>query len=195
MAAVRRECRRARPATTASRQTTMTRKQQRLALLVLGMTALAGAMALVLVAFNDNLVFFYSPSELKAKPVAADQRVRIGGQVEANSLSRAADGQGIAFRVTDGSTDVAVVYGGPLPDLFREGQGAVAEGTLRPDGVFAATTVLAKHDEKYMPREVVDALKKSGHWQEGGGPTPQSSPGSRREEGTRGSPDQFRGGG
>ncbi|MBV8589083.1 MAG: cytochrome c maturation protein CcmE [Acetobacteraceae bacterium] len=147
----------------------MTRKQQRLALLVLGMTALAGATALVLVAFNDNLVFFYSPSELKAKPVAADRRVRIGGLVEANSLSRTLDGQGISFRVTDGSTDVAVVYRGPLPDLFREGQGAVAEGTLRPDGVFAATTVLAKHDEKYMPREVVDALKKSGHWQEGGG--------------------------
>src|SRR5215469_580546 len=171
MVAVPRERRRARPATTASRRKTMTRKQQRLALLVVGMTALAGATALVLVAFNDNLVFFYSPSDLKAKLVATDQRVRIGGLVEANSLSRAATGQGISFRVTDGSTDVEVVYRGPLPDLFREGQGAVAEGTLRPDGVFAATTVLAKHDEKYMPREVVDALKRSGHWQEGGAPS------------------------
>ena len=147
----------------------MTRKQQRLGLLALGMTALAGASALVLNAFNDNLVFFYSPSDLKAKAVAADRRVRIGGLVEAHSLSRAADGRSVAFRITDGASDVAVIYQGLLPDLFREGQGAVAEGKLRPDGVFAASSVLAKHDENYMPREVVDALKKSGRWQEGGG--------------------------
>jgi cytochrome c-type biogenesis protein CcmE len=147
----------------------MTRKQQRLGLLALGLAALGGATALVLVAFNDNLVFFYSPSDLKAKAVAADRRVRIGGLVEAQSLSRAPDGRSVSFRLTDGSTDVAVVYQGLLPDLFREGQGAVAEGKLRPDGVFAAASVLAKHDENYMPREVVDALKKSGHWQEGGG--------------------------
>jgi cytochrome c-type biogenesis protein CcmE len=146
----------------------VTRKQQRLGLLALAMAALAGATALVLVAFNDNLVFFYSPSELKAKAVAADRRVRIGGLVEAHSVSRSADGRRLSFRITDGSADVAVTYQGPVPDLFREGQGAVAEGKLRPDGVFAASTVLAKHDENYMPREVVDALKKSGHWQEGG---------------------------
>jgi cytochrome c-type biogenesis protein CcmE len=146
----------------------MTRKQQRLGLLALGLAALGGATALVLVAFNDNLVFFYSPSDLKAKAVAADRRVRIGGLVEAQSLSRAPDGRSVSFRLTDGSTDVAVVYQGLLPDLFREGQGAVAEGKLRSDGVFAAASVLAKHDENYMPREVVDALKKSGHWQEGG---------------------------
>jgi cytochrome c-type biogenesis protein CcmE len=146
----------------------VTRKQQRLGLLALGMAALAGATALVLVAFNDNLVFFYSPSELKAKAIGPDQRVRIGGLVEAHSVSSGADGHGISFRITDGSADVALVYQGPLPDLFREGQGAVAEGKLRPDGVFAASTVLAKHDENYMPREVVDALKKTGHWQEGG---------------------------
>jgi cytochrome c-type biogenesis protein CcmE len=146
----------------------MTRKQQRLGLLTLGLAALAGATALVLVAFNDNLVFFYSPSELKAKEVAADRRLRIGGLVEAHSVARAADGRSIAFRITDGATDIAVVYQGLLPDLFREGQGAVAEGKLRPDGVFTASSVLAKHDENYMPREVVDALKKSGHWQEGG---------------------------
>jgi cytochrome c-type biogenesis protein CcmE len=95
------------------------------------------------------------------------------------------DGRRISFRVTDGATDIAVVYEGLLPDLFREGQGVVAEGKLRADGVFAATTVLAKHDENYMPREVVDALKKSGHWQEGAGPSPQPSPRSR-EGGTRG---------
>lgn len=145
----------------------MTRKQQRLGLLGLGMAALGGATALVLVAFNDNLVFFYSPSELKVKAVGIDRRVRIGGLVEAHSLSRTGNGRGILFRITDGSADITVVYQGPLPDLFREGQGAVAEGTLRSDGVFAASTVLAKHDENYMPREVVDALKKSGHWQEG----------------------------
>jgi cytochrome c-type biogenesis protein CcmE len=147
----------------------VTRKQQRLGLLVLGMAALAGATALVLAAFNDNLVFFYSPSELRAKTLAADRRMRIGGLVEAHSLRHAADGRSISFRITDGSADIAVTYQGPLPDLFREGQGAVAEGKLRPDGVFAASTVLAKHDENYMPREVVDALKKSGHWQEGRG--------------------------
>ena len=146
----------------------MTRKQQRLGVLALGMAALGGATALVLSAFNDNLVFFYSPSELKAKAVSTDRRVRIGGLVEAQSLSHGADGRSVSFRITDGTDDVPVVYQGLLPDLFREGQGAVAEGKLRPDGVFAASSVLAKHDENYMPREVVDALKKSGHWQEGG---------------------------
>ena len=146
----------------------MTRKQQRLSLLALGMAALGGATALVLVAFNDNLVFFYSPSELKTKTEAADRRVRIGGLVERDSVVHGAGGRQVTFRVTDGATDLGVVYEGILPDLFREGQGVVAEGKLRPDGVFAATTVLAKHDERYMPREVVDALKKSGHWQEGG---------------------------
>jgi cytochrome c-type biogenesis protein CcmE len=146
----------------------MTRKQQRLGVLALGLAALAGATALVLVAFNDNLVFFFSPSELKARGIASDRRVRIGGLVESHSVARAADGRSISFRITDGAADVAVVYQGLLPDLFREGQGAVAEGKLRPDGVFAASSVLAKHDENYMPREVVDALKKSGHWQEGG---------------------------
>jgi cytochrome c-type biogenesis protein CcmE len=154
----------------------MTRKQQRLGLLALGMTALAAATALVLVAFSDNLVFFYSPSELKAKPLAADRRVRIGGLVEKQSLVRGPDGREVSFRVTDGAAQLSVVYQGMLPDLFREGQGVVAEGKLRPDGIFAATTVLAKHDENYMPREVVEALKKSGHWQEGGAPSAAVTP-------------------
>jgi cytochrome c-type biogenesis protein CcmE len=145
----------------------MTRKQQRLGLLALGMAALAAATALVLTAFSDNLVFFYSPSDLKERPVAADRPVRIGGLVEVHSLSRPAGGRDVSFRVTDGKTDLSVVYRGILPDLFREGQGVVVEGRLRRDGVFAASTVLAKHDERYMPREVVEALKKSGHWQEG----------------------------
>ena len=145
----------------------MTRKRRRLVTVLAGLLALGAATALVLAAFNDNLVFFYSPSELKAKPVAADHRVRIGGLVEAQSLTRAGDGRSVSFRISDGASDVAVVYQGLLPDLFREGQGAVAEGKLRPDGVFAASSVLAKHDEKYMPPEVVDALKRSGRWQEG----------------------------
>jgi cytochrome c-type biogenesis protein CcmE len=154
----------------------MTRKQQRLGLLALGMAALGGATALVLIAFSDNLVFFYSPSELKTKAVALDHRVRIGGLVEMASLSRGSDGRRVSFRVTDGASNLAVVYDGLLPDLFREGQGVVAEGKLRPDGVFAATTVLAKHDENYMPREVVQALKQSGHWQEGGTAKSVASP-------------------
>jgi cytochrome c-type biogenesis protein CcmE len=144
----------------------MTRKQQRLGMLVLGMAALGGATALVLTAFSSNLVFFYSPSQLKAHAAAVDRPVRIGGLVEAKSLARKG-ADGVIFRVTDGKTDLAVLYHGILPDLFREGQGVVVEGELRPDGVFAATTVLAKHDERYMPREVVEALKKTGHWREG----------------------------
>ena len=163
----------------------MTRKQQRLSLLALGMAALGGATAMVLVAFNDNLVFFYSPSDLKAKAVAPDRRVRIGGLVEKESLARGSNGRQVSFRVTDGAAEIGVVYEGLLPDLFREGQGVVAEGRLRTDGVFAATTVLAKHDENYMPREVVEALKKSGHWQEGS-PSPQPSSSMRGEGGTRG---------
>jgi len=154
----------------------MTRKQQRLGLLALGMAALGGATALVLVAFNDNLVFFYSPSDLKAKAAAPDRRVRIGGLVEKESLSRSPDGRIISFRVTDGAADLAVVYEGLLPDLFREGQGVVAEGKLGADGVFAARTVLAKHDENYMPREVVEALKKLPRL-----PSPLRIPGTARK--------------
>jgi cytochrome c-type biogenesis protein CcmE len=145
----------------------MTRKHKRLAVLLAGLIALGGATAMVLAAFSDNLVFFYSPSELAAKPQTVGQRVRIGGLVETGSVVRR-DGGHLAFRVTDGKTDLAVHYDGILPDLFREGQGVVAEGRLGKDGVFVASNVLAKHDEKYMPPEVADALKKSGRWQEGG---------------------------
>jgi cytochrome c-type biogenesis protein CcmE len=118
-------------------------------------------------AFNDNLVFFYSPSDLAAKTVGPERRIRIGGLVEDQSLVKE-DGRRVAFRVTDGKAELKVVFDGLLPDLFREGQGVVAEGKLRGDGVFVASSVLAKHDEKYMPPEVADALKRSGHWQEGG---------------------------
>jgi cytochrome c-type biogenesis protein CcmE len=152
----------------------MKRKHKRLTILLLGLAALGGATALVLAAFSDNLVFFYSPSELAAKPLSTGQRIRIGGLVEIHSVAH--DGSRVAFRVTDGKTDMAVTYDGALPDLFREGQGVVAEGRLGADGVFVAGTVLAKHDERYMPPEVVEALKKSGHWQEGGDPSVLAGP-------------------
>ena len=146
----------------------MTRKRRRLLAVALGLGLLGAATAMVLAAFKDNLVFFYGPSDLAAKAIGPGRRIRIGGLVEQQSLKREADGRSVDFRVTDGRTDIVVVYDGALPDLFREGQGVVAEGRLRGDGVFVATSVLAKHDEKYMPPEVADALKKAGRWQEGG---------------------------
>jgi len=152
----------------------MTRKKQRLAILCLGLAALGGATAMVLAAFRDNLVFFHSPSELAATPSLATGRMRIGGLVETQSVAHE-DGSRVSFRITDGKTDIAVSYDGILPDLFREGQGVVAEGRVK-DGVFVASTILAKHDEKYMPPEVAAALKKSGHWQEGGDPGTLAGP-------------------
>jgi cytochrome c-type biogenesis protein CcmE len=152
----------------------MTRKKQRLAILCLGLAALGGATAMVLAAFRDNLVFFHSPSELAATPSLATGRMRIGGLVETQSVAHE-DGSRVLFRITDGKTDIAVSYDGILPDLFREGQGVVAEGRVK-DGVFVASTILAKHDEKYMPPEVAAALKKSGHWQEGGDPGTLAGP-------------------
>jgi len=145
----------------------MTRKRRRLIAVLTGLAMLGGATAMALLAFNDNLVFFYSPSDLAAKTVGPERRIRIGGLVEDQSLVKE-DGRRVAFRVTDGKAELKVVFDGLLPDLFREGQGVVAEGKLRGDGVFVASSVLAKHDEKYMPPEVADALKRSGHWQEGG---------------------------
>src|SRR5579863_3585519 len=142
----------------------MSRKRRRLLALAVGLALLGAATALVLAAFNQNLVFFYSPSDLAAKGIGPGRRIRIGGMVEEHSLQRQDDGQTALFRVTDGKTNIAVSYTGILPDLFREGQGVVAEGRLLPDGTFSASTVLAKHDEKYMPPEVVEALKKAGRW-------------------------------
>src|SRR3979490_2825868 len=150
----------------------MTRKRRRLITLLAALLALGTATALVLATFNDNLVFFYGPSELAAKAaenkIGPERRIRIGGLVETNSVVKQTDGHAVTFRVTDRKTELRVVYDGILPDLFREGQGVVAEGKLRQDGVFAASSVLAKHDEKYMPPEVAEALKQSGRWQEGG---------------------------
>ena len=147
----------------------MTRKRRRLYMVLGGLALLAVVIALVLSAISDNLVFFYSPSDLQTKNVPDGRSIRIGGLVEAGSVKREADGRTLDFRVTDGNNAVAVVYKGDVPDLFREGQGVVAEGKLE-HGTFQAASVLAKHDENYMPREVVDALKRSGHWQETGAP-------------------------
>lgn len=142
----------------------MTRKRRRLYAVLAGMVMLGIAAALVLTALRDNLVFFYSPSDLAEKTVAANQRIRIGGLVEEKSVVKTNGGRTILFTVTDMQTALPVRYTGVLPDLFREGQGVVAEGKLLPDGVFEASEVLAKHDENYMPPEVAESLKKSGYW-------------------------------
>ncbi len=142
----------------------MKRKHRRLAFVAAGMVALAGAAALVLTAFEENLVFFFSPTDLTEKDVPEGRRVRVGGLVEEGSLKRLDDGLSVEFRVTDLSTSVRVTYKGVLPDLFREGQGVITEGFLSADGVFRAENVLAKHDETYMPPEVAEALRKSGQW-------------------------------
>ena len=142
----------------------MTRKRRRLTLVLGGMASLGLATGLMLFAFNDNLVFFYSPSDVAQHPPAIGHRLRIGGLVEEHSVTRSEGGKRIQFKVTDGAHDLAVVYEGVPPSLFREGQGVIAEGNLADDGVLQAATILAKHDERYMPKEVVDALKKSGQW-------------------------------
>ena len=142
-------------------------KHKRLWLLLGSLSVLGVAAALVLTALNDNIVFFYSPTQLAAKTPGPAQRLRIGGLVAEGSVKK--DGQEVRFTVTDLQKTVPVVYRGLLPDLFREGQGVIAEGTLGADGVFLAREVLAKHDEKYMPPEVAKALKESGRWNEGSG--------------------------
>lgn len=140
----------------------MTRKKRRLMLVGLGMLLLAAATALVLTAFQDNLVFFYSPTDVQTKHIDPGRRFRLGGLVEEGSVVK--DGTTVHFQVTDLNNSLPVVFTGILPDLFREGQGVVAEGRLTAGGTFKADNVLAKHDEKYMPPEVADALKKSGKW-------------------------------
>jgi cytochrome c-type biogenesis protein CcmE len=144
----------------------MTRKQKRMATIAGLGAVLVVAAGLVLFALRDQIVFFYSPSEVAERHVAAGTAIRLGGLVKAGSWTQ--KGEINDFVVTDGTTDVPARYVGILPDLFREGQGVVAEGSLAPDGSFAATTVLAKHDENYMPKEVVEALKARGEWQRDG---------------------------
>ena len=142
----------------------MTRKQRRLTLIGVAGCILAVALGLVLVAMNDTIVFFNSPADVQAKNVQPGTRFRLGGLVKEGSVERGANQQ-ISFEVMDAQSSIRVSYKGLLPDLFREGQGIVAEGALDAAGIFRADTVLAKHDETYMPREVADALKKQGHWQ------------------------------
>ncbi len=145
----------------------MTRKQRRLALISSALAVLGVAAGLVLFAFQDSIVFFYGPTELAEKNVQPGTRVRIGGLVKEGSVKRGPD-QTVSFAVTDTNKVVTVSYRGILPDLFREGQGVVAEGVLVSLAEFKADSVLAKHDETYMPKEVADALKKQGVWQHGG---------------------------
>ncbi len=137
----------------------MTIKQKRLALILGGLTVLAGAVALVLTAFNQNLVFFFTPTQITSKEAPIGRVFRLGGMVESGSVKR--DGVNVSFRVTDTAQTVAVAYSGILPDLFKEGKGVVAQGTLGDDGVFRAKEVLAKHDENYMPPEAATAVERA----------------------------------
>lgn len=159
----------------------MNRKQKRLAIIAAGAAFLLGAAALVTSALREQIVFFNSPTDVLAKPLAPGTRVRLGGLVEQGSVKRGQNST-VTFSVTDTNASVQVRYIGILPDLFREGQGVVTEGAFSPDeGTFLADTVLAKHDETYMPKEVADALKAQGVWKEGD-PTPgvegEKAPGS-----------------
>ncbi|MCP4381840.1 MAG: cytochrome c maturation protein CcmE [Hyphomicrobiales bacterium] len=147
----------------------MTRKQRRLILIGVAGIVLAFAAGLVFYAMSDRIVFFNSPSDLAAKSFPSGTRIRLGGLVAEGSVSKRDDGN-VIFSVTDGAATVQVAYRGILPDLFSEGQGVVTEGLVGGDGVFTADTVFAKHDEEYMPREVVDSLKEQGVWQHDEGP-------------------------
>ena len=142
----------------------MTRKRRRLVLIGSALGVLAVAVALVLSALKDSIVFFNSPTDVVEKHVAPGTRIRLGGLVKPGSVVRG-DNLAVRFEVTDGENTLPVSYQGLLPDLFREGQGVVTEGVVEP-GAFKADSVLAKHDETYMPKEVADALKRSGHWKD-----------------------------
>jgi cytochrome c-type biogenesis protein CcmE len=146
----------------------MTRKQTRLTIILASLAVLGCAAGLILYAIRDTIVFFYTPSEIAEKHIGPGTRLRLGGLVEQGSLTKI-DNTAI-FVVTDKISTIKVTYTGILPDLFREGQGVVAEGVLGTDGVFVADKngVLAKHDENYMPKDVADKLKAKGVWKEGG---------------------------
>jgi len=139
----------------------MKTRHKRLIIIVAGIAALGIALTLIFKAFNSNMVFFFSPSDVQAKQAPADRVFRLGGLVEEGSLQREDDGLTVHFKVTDNAYTIPVTYTGILPDLFREGQGVVAQGKLDGSGVFKASEVLAKHDETYMPPEVAEALEKT----------------------------------
>lgn len=136
-------------------------RTKRLALVFAGLVLLGGAAALVLSAFQQNLVFFHTPSEVVAGKVPHGRTFRVGGLVEAGSLKREADGVTVHFVVTDTAKEIPVTYRGPLPDLFKEGKGAVVQGQIGADGTFTASEVLAKHDENYMPPEAKHAIEQA----------------------------------
>jgi len=136
-------------------------RHKRLALIAVGLVALAAAASLLLNAFRSNLVFFFSPTQVAAREVPQGRSFRIGGLVQTGSLQRQADGVSVRFVITDTAHDVTVVYTGILPDLFKEGKGVVAQGQLGADGVFRASEVLAKHDANYMPPQAADAVEKA----------------------------------
>src|SRR6476661_9530029 len=152
----------------------MTRKQRRLTIIGGSFAVLAVAAALGLNAMRDSIVFFSTPAMVAEKHIQAGKRFRLGGLVQPGSLVRG-DNLAATFTVADGSASLPVSYKGILPDLFREGQGVVAEGALDSAGVFKADTVLAKHDETYMPKDVADALKRQGHWKDDYGTKPSAS--------------------
>ena len=143
----------------------MTRKQRRLVMIGTAVAVLGLALGLVLYAMRDSIVFFHAPADVQAKGVQPGTRFRLGGLVQEGSIKRG-ENQEVSFVVMDARSAIPVRYQGMLPDLFREGQGVVAEGTLESDGVFHADSVLAKHDEKYMPPEVAKKLKEQGLWRD-----------------------------
>ncbi|HRO00978.1 cytochrome c maturation protein CcmE [Nitrobacter sp.] len=159
----------------------MTRKQRRLTMIGGALVVLGIAAALVLNALRDSIVFFSTPMMVSEKHIQPGQRFRLGGLVQTGSLVRG-DNLAVKFNVADGSATLPVAYTGILPDLFREGQGVVAEGALDNSGVFQADTVLAKHDETYMPKEVADALKKQGHWKDDYGAPAGTAEASGKQE-------------
>ncbi len=143
----------------------MKAKTKRLFFVSFGLALLGGAVALALVALQDTVTFFFTPSQAAERNIQPGQRVRLGGLVEEKSIRKLADGVTVEFRVTDTAKVVTVHYKGVLPDLFREKQGVVVQGAFQPDRVFVDATVLAKHDENYVPNELTDELKKQGLWQ------------------------------
>ncbi len=143
----------------------MKAKTRRLFFVSFGLALLGGAVALALVALQDTVTFFFTPSQAAERNIQPGQRVRLGGLVEEKSIKKLADGVTTEFRITDQAKTVTVHYKGVLPDLFREKQGVVVQGAFQPDRVFVAATVLAKHDENYVPKELSDELKKQGLWQ------------------------------
>ena len=144
-------------------KTHMTPARRRLTFIGLGFLSLVIASTLALTAFEDNLVFFYSPTDINEKSIISDRPIRIGGLVKDGSIVKSNDGITVRFEVTDLKYSIPAIYKGPLPDLFKENQGVVAEGQLT-EGIFRAKTILAKHDENYMPKEVAESLRKTGKW-------------------------------